>query len=74
MAGGGLGQGATGRSPLRRLAYPRHRGDCDHRDDSLTLKVLAEEGAEGKIKLVGRWILRQGSDVYRPDSQLRVAT
>ena len=36
------------------------------------MKVLAEEGAEGKIALTGRWILRRGSDVYRrPDSQLR---
>ena len=41
--------------------------------DNLTLKVLAEEGAEGKIRLVGRWILRRGADVYRPDSQMRVS-
>src|SRR5262245_59444226 len=39
------------------------------RHDDLTLKVLAQEGAEGAIKLVGRWILRRGVDVYRPDSE-----
>ena len=43
------------------------------RDDNLTLKVLAEEGVEGKIALKGRWILRRGASVYREQSQLRAS-